>query len=82
MISNFHKELCLQFASTYAVSKSKSSPWAYFRDVSVLSDEFLGQRKKTIKLKNSRGHKSSLGFDIVAARSLQRVFPRCATSFN
>ena len=55
MIFHFHQELCLRFASTYAVSKSKVNAWAHFRyGGNILSDEFLGQGKR-IKLQNIRG---------------------------
>ena len=68
MIFHFHQELFPQFASTYAVSKSKVNTWEYFRDGGrILPKEFLRQRK-SIKLQNKRGQKPSLGFDLVAVR--------------
>ena len=75
MIFHFHQELCLRFASTYAVSKSQVNAWAHFRcGENILSDEFFGQGK-SIKLQNNRG--------LVAVRGVyDQFFSKCATSLR
>ena len=78
MISNFYTKKM----SSVCEESLKLRPWTYYRDGgSLLSEEFVGQRK-SIKVQNNRGQKPSLGFDVVAVRAcrFRPVFHKCATS--